>query len=380
MTTVARRQPDGSALVAGLEWDVASVGMGKSEARARARSATASAFLLRTDRNLGLLKKNPVPDATRLFSFAAVLAGEGEQGWCGVFEFEGAYVYVAVNEEGSVLPDSDRVFASEQAARERLIAEAPFFSTVYAPRSWAIDGSEDAGARLPTAADWTKGTPLQVIRQRRVDTKVFYLGAALAVAICVVGFKLWSDHRAAAEQEALASQAPPPPPPDPWLQRPSPSAAARACLAVREGLASTHAQGWLIDQLACDVSGGTYTAVLKPYTNYNRLPLPALPAPVRLVMRSDGSGIEVTGKAALPPRPRTGARPSLETALAVRNFLYASAKQANWQIQGTRDQFSFALPADLDAVATALDAFPTTIINRIEYTGGLWRVQGEVYH
>lgn len=377
MTLVLETLPDGTSVAAGLSWDVASNGMGRAEARSRAKAAGANAWLLRGEHNLGVMS-GALPGAGRVCSLAAALAdARSGSDWCGVFEFAGRFVFVAVK-DGNVLPDSDRLFEAEEAAKARLGAEAELFETVYAPADWEFAGSHDAAAEV-AGLDWPRAAALLVDKQRAFSRRTAVLAAALVISLAGAGVLLWPQEPVpgtpdGASREAVRSLA------MPWAQFPTPSASVRACLAVRAGLAAAQAQGWQLNQLSCDPGAKTWTALLRPFTNRSALPEPALvPAP-RMSLHSDGGGLEMAGDLAAPIEERTGEQRSLGTALAVRNFTAAVAGQHSWQAAADRSQFSFEVAANLEALAERLGTHPTTSITRIEFTGGLWRVQGEVYH
>ena len=57
----------------------------------------------------------------------------------------------------------------------------------------------------------------------------------------------------------------------------------------------------------------------------------------------------------------------------------ADEKAPTWQANGGRAQFEISQDLPIAALASGLGRFPTASINRLDYTGGTWRVQGEIY-
>jgi hypothetical protein len=58
---------------------------------------------------------------------------------------------------------------------------------------------------------------------------------------------------------------------------------------------------------------------------------------------------------------------------------HASEKAPTWQANGSRAQFEISQDLPIAGLAFGLGRFPTASINRLDYTGGAWRVQGEIY-
>jgi hypothetical protein len=374
------RLEDGRTIVAGLVWSVTPRGVGVAQARLTGRSAKATAFLLRADgRNLALL---PPPHlAPQSIALGDVLCQALGPSWCGVFNLEGQnlkgkLVYLAAN-DGCILPDGDKVYSDERAARGRLREEAHLYTKVYAPAAWAVEGAEDSDAVL-RRLDGSKAiafTPLAA--STKVGAYAPLLAGLLAAAVGFAGYEAWPVQRVKAEQAALARKQPPPV--DPWRIKARPGQAAAACMAIRRDLAGVSRQGWELAALSCDIGGRTATASLTAFTT--DAVLPVLSPPYTAQLSADGASLTITGPLAIAPSDRPTERPSPAAALAARNYLYAHAegKAPTWQANGGRAQFEISQNVPVSALASGLGRFATASINRLDYTGGTWRVQGDIY-
>jgi hypothetical protein len=370
-----KRLDDGRAIVAGLAWSVGPRGFGLAQARLTARSAKASGFLLRADgRNLAILPPPLVaPQAVALGDALCQALGPS---WCGVFNLDGKPVYLAAN-EGCILPDGDQVYSDERAAWARLHEEAGLYTKVYAPAAWGIDAAQDSGAVL-RGLDWAKAsafTPLATAA--KVRTRAPLLAAVLVFAVGFAGYEVWHVRRVKAEQAALAKK--PPPPIDPWRPKARPEDATAACYAVRQDLAGVSRQGWELAALSCDIGARSATASLTAFTTDAILPVLAPRYAAQL--SADGAALTVSGPLALQPGDRLAERPSPVMVLAAHNWLLAHAgdKAPTWQANAGRVQFDITPDLPIAALAYGLGRFPTASINRLDYTGGTWRVQGEIY-
>lgn len=376
MTEVAaKRLEDGRTVVAGLTWIVATRGIGLAHARLTARTAKASGFFLRAEgRNLALL---PTPvEASQAIALGDVLCQALGASWCGVFNLDGKPVYLAAN-ENCILPDADQVYADEGAARARLLEEAGLYTKVYAPASWTVAGAEDSGAVL-CCLPWPKAlafTP--VASPAKVRTRAPLLVGVLAIAMGFAGHQFWHVRKVKAEQAALAKK--PPPPVDPWRLKPRPEQAAAACLAVRSALAGVSLQGWEVSALTCDFGVHTATASLTAFTT--SAVLPALGPPFTAQLSADGASLLITAPIGAAPGDRFTERPAPAAVLAAHEFLVLSAgeKAPTWQANGGRAQFEISQALPVGDLAAGLGRFPTASINRLDYSGGTWRVQGEIY-
>ncbi len=376
MSAVATRSlEDGRTVVAGLAWSVAPRGIGLAQARLTSRTAKASAFLLRADgRNMALL---PAPlQAPQAIALGDVLCEALGPSWCGVFELEGKTIYLAAN-DGCILPDGDQVYADDRGARARLLEEADLYTKVYAPARWGVDGAEDSGAVLPRL-DWSGAqlfTPLA--NAAKVRTRAPLLVGVLALAAAFTGYELWHVRRVKAEQQALAHKAPPPV--DPWRLKRRPEEASAACLAVRQDLAGVGRQGWELAALSCDFGAQSATATLVAYTTSAILPV--LRPGYSAQFSADGAALVVTGRLSIASGDRPGERPSPAAVLAAHNFLvdHAGEKAPTWQANAGRAQFELSQTLPIGALAIGLGRFATASINRLDYSGGTWRVQGEIY-
>lgn len=370
-------------VLAGITWDVAEKGMGRAEARTRARSAGAQAFILRAeDRNLGSAALPGKPAAWRDKRFVSLVAALADIGpsepWCGVFEFGSRFAFVATTDGRIVQPDGDKVFEREQDARARFEQERELVAVAYAPPSWAIDQALDADALL-AQVDWAQASAMQVAGAGSTKRPAIVLlaGAAL-LAAAFAGWQYWRtmEMERAAEQAAIKS---PPPPPNPWIAKGKPYAAVSACLEVRGRLADYAHNGWAIEKLECDADGGKYSATLTSFSANSVLPGVEPGATVKL--KEDGTGILIDGRLSSPRgRDRSAEHASTPNVLAVRNFIASSVDQFAWQGSSNRSQFSMKIAANLAEVAARIDKFDTVSINRLEYSGGKWRVDGEVFN
>ena len=366
---------DGRTAVAGLVWTVTPQGMGLAQARLTSRTAKAAGFLLRADgRNLALL---PSPlAAAQCVALGDVLCQSLGPSWCGVFIIEDKPVFLAVNNT-CILPDGDQVYSDERAARARLREEAGLYAKVCAPAAWGVEGAHDSRAVLRDL-DWSKAvtfTPVATVS--KVRTRAPLLVAILVLAVGFAGYEVWHARRVKAEQALLTKK--PPPQIDPWRARARPQDAAAACYAVRQDLAGVSRQGWELAALSCDIVGRIATASLTPYTT--SAILPALRPGYAAQLSADGASLTLTGPLAILPGDRPAERPSPIAALAARNWLFALAgdKPPTWQANGGRVQFEISQDLPIAALAAGLARFPPASINRLDYTGGTWRVQGEIY-
>lgn len=366
---------DGRSIVAGLVWAVGPQGFGLAQARLTGRAAKASAYLLRADgRNLALLP--PPLLASQAIALGDVLCQALGPSWCGVFNLEGKPVYLAAN-DGCILPDGDQVYSDERPARARLREEGALYTKVYAPAPWCIEGAEDSGAVL-RRLDWSQAnafTPLKTAS--KVSTRAPLLIGVLVLAVGFAGYQIWNVRRIQAEQTALARK--PPPPIDPWRLKARPEDAAAACNAVRRDLAGVSRQGWELAALSCDIGARSATASLAAYTT--DAILPGLGPRYTTQLSADGAFLTVTGPLAIAPGDRPAERPSQAAVLAAHNYLLAHAgeKAPTWQANAGRAQFELSQDLPIAALANGLGRFATASINRLDYTGGTWRVQGEIY-
>jgi hypothetical protein len=369
------RLADGRTVVAGLAWTVAPRGVGLAQARLTCHTAKASGFLLRAEgRNLALLPAALL--APQAVSLADALCQALGRSWCGVVELGGKPVFLAAH-DGCILPDGDQVYADEGSARVRLGEEAGLYSKVYAPASWRVDGSEDSDAVL-RGLDWAQARAFTAIATRgKARTRAPLLAGLLLLAAGFAGYEVWHGRTVTAEQAALAHK--PPPPVDPWRRKARPEEAAAACLAVRQDLAGVSRQGWELAALSCDIGAQTATASLVAYTTDAILPV--LGSGYAAQFSADGASLSITGRLSIPPADRPAERPSPAAVLGARNYLLAHAgeKAPTWQSSAGRAQFEFSQDLPIGGVASGLGRFPTASINRLDYTGGTWRVQGEIY-
>lgn len=370
-----KRLDDGRTVVAGLVWFVTPRGIGIAQARLTGRSAKATAFLLRADgRNLALL---PAPHlAPQSIALGDVLCQALGPSWCGVFELEGKPVYLAAN-DGCILPDGDKVYSDERAARARLREEAHLYTKVCAPAAWAIEGADDSAATL-RQLDWSKAiafTPLAT--SMKVGAQAPLLAGLLVAAVGFAGYQFWHVQRVKAEQAALARKQPPPV--DPWRPKARPGQAAAACMAVRNDLAGVTRQGWALSALSCDIGARTATASLTAFTTDAILPV--LGRPYAGQLSADGASLVITGPLTVAPGDRVAERPAPSVFLAAHNYLlaHASEKAPTWQANGGRAQFEISQDVPVGVLASGLGRFATASINRLDYTGGTWRVQGDIY-
>lgn len=366
---------DGRTIVAGLVWAVAPQGFGPAQARLTGRPAKASAYLLRAEgRNLALLPSPLV--ASQAVALGDVLCQTLGPKWCGVFILDDKPVYLAAN-EGCIPPDGDQVYAAEWPARARLREEGGLYTEVYAPADWNIEGAQDSGAVLERL-DWSKAgafTPLKTAS--KVNTPPPLLLGALALAVAFAGYEIWHIRHVQAEQAALARK--PQRPIDPWRLKARPEAASAACNAVRKDLADVGRQGWELAALSCDIGARTATASLSAYTTAAILPV--LGPRYTAQFSPDGAFVNITGPLAIQPRDRPTERPSPAAFLAAHNYLLSVAgeKAPSWQANAGRAQFELSQELPIAALANGLGRFATASINRLDYTGGTWRVQGEIY-
>lgn len=369
---------DGRRVAAGLQWSVAPLKeYGLTQARLIAKTAKAPGFLLRAGRrNLALLAPDlPAADTVALGDALCNLLGES---WCGVFLLDGKPVFLAAY-NGCIQADGDQVYSSEEAARARLLQEAPLYTgNVYAPASWAIDGSLDSG-EVFLSVDWSSATPFEPVKTSTtaIRSKAPLLIGVLVLVGAFAGFELYQARMVAAERAASSKK--PAPPVDPWRMKVRPEIAAAACDMARHDLAGVTREGWEVVTLTCDFAARTATATLAGYTT--QTVVPRLDGRYSAQMTPDGSGLVITAPLSVMTRDRRDERPTPQVALAAHNYLFAHAgeKPPTWQAASGRAQFEATTAQPIWAFAQDIGRFPTTSINRLEYREGAWLVQGEIY-
>lgn len=369
-------------VVAGIGWDVSSSGMGRAEARSRAKANGAKAYLLRGgDRNLAttdLPGKITAWRDKRLVPLGGALADLlTAESWCGVFEVEGRYVFLAAN-AGCILPDTDNVFQTAQEAQARLDTERLLFDMVYAPDNWQIPGASSS-SELIASLDWEEAASMQLLsNSQSFSPRVILMSGAAILVLGLVGYQHWKSVQMERESAARAQLAEPTPV-HPWTTKPKPDSAIRACRAARVKVAALSRYGWALEKLECDVSGDRFNAALAPFTVRPSLP-PDEPG-ITVAFKSDGSGLSVTGPLDTPRSiDRDQETGNLQTVLAARTIIVSYAKSAAWQTDGNRHQFSFEAAANLQEMAERFNALPTLSLNRIEYSGDQWRADGEIFN
>jgi hypothetical protein len=109
--------------------------------------------------------------------------------------------------------------------------------------------------------------------------------------------------------------------------------------------------------------------------------LPALGPPYGAQLSADGASLTITGPLGIAPGDRPAERPSPAAFLAAHNYLLAHAgeKAPTWQANSGRAQFAISQDLPIADLASGLGRFPTASINRVDYSGGTWRVLGEIY-
>jgi hypothetical protein len=379
---VVHQIDESTAVLVGVSWDVAEKGMGRAEARARAKSAEANAVLLRaSERNIATCQlegKLQTWRDKRLVPLGSALADAASaDSWCGVFEFEERYVFFAANNR-CILPDADAVYKTAAEARVRLDTECELFDAVYAPTTWAYPRGV-APSELLDAVNWQTAAPMTLIEAgASISRTAILLGGAGVLLFAFVGFQYWRNVQIERENAERARQAPPVPV-DPWLDKAKPINAYQACQAARAELAEMAHYGWALEKLECDISTRKFDAALTSFTTGARLP-PHRPE-TKLAFKSDGSGLALSG--ALTPEKqgdRGDESGSLETALSARTLVVSYGQSPSWQVSGNRHQFSFQISTNLQEVAWRMSALPTLSLNRIEYSGDQWRVDGEIFN
>lgn len=381
--TIIRQIDENTAVLAGIGWAVADQSMGRAEARARAKSADANAFQLRGDeRNLAsaqLPGKAVEWRNKRLITLAGSIADAAPvDSWCGVFEFEGRYVFLAATAR-RILPDADVAFSSADEARARLETERPIFDATYAPDSWAMADAQSA-SELMNGIDWTNVPTMQFIGGgSSTSPRVILLMVTGAVVIAFAGWQYWQNVKAEREAAELAARQAAQQPVESWTSLPKPDRATQACFAARGVAADMSHQGWVLEKLECDLKGGQFKATLIPFTTGNVMP--PRDSGMTIKLKGDGSGLEVSGPLVLPAGPaRQDEKGSLDIALAARNLVVSYAQSAGWQAQADRNTFNFQIAANLAPLAAKFSALPTLSFTRMEFAGDQWRVEAEVFN
>jgi hypothetical protein len=394
---VAIRQfNESTAILAGISWDIADKSMGRMEARSKAKGADANAVLLRgEDRNLGMAQlpgKMSAWHGQRVVAFAGALADAAEaETWCGVFEFERKFVYVAAVDR-RILADGDTLYPNAAAARSRLDSERELFETIYAPAEWAFASAieaerpDDAGRwivleaeSLSRSVDWNAAATMQMLGEKsKLSPKMVLICTVGVVALAGIGFQYWSARKA--EQERIERERQnPPPPPIPWLDKPKAIAAFHACQSVRGDMTDLGHYGWKIEKLECDIASQKFTASLVPFLTG---PLPPATRPGQTTAwKNDGSGIIVSGGLSFGHGPdRAREKGSFDTTLQARNIVVSyGTTGSSWGVEGNRHKFGLTLKANLQEVAERMSALPTLSLIRMEFSGDQWRVEGELY-
>ena len=157
---------------------------------------------------------------------------------------DGHWMYVA-QRDGVILPDADKCFPNEDAAKSRLLEDISLgdWSLIIAPDIWGVTGSveRDFVDMLPQSAQgkrqshkWWKLSPVNPYDNIFAHGKKILLGLVI-VAVVATGWAYYKkklDMEALEEARRLAHLAPPPPPPPPehpWKSKPDPIALVRLC-------------------------------------------------------------------------------------------------------------------------------------------------------
>ncbi len=138
---------------------------------------------------------------------------------------DGHWMYVA-QRDGVILPDADKCFPNEDAAKSRLLEDISLgdWSLIIAPDIWGVTGSieRDFVDILPQSAQgkrqshkWWKLSPVNPYDNIFAHGKKILIGLVI-VAVCLTGWAYYKkklDMEALEEARRLANLAPPPPPP-----------------------------------------------------------------------------------------------------------------------------------------------------------------------
>lgn len=157
---------------------------------------------------------------------------------------DGYWMYVA-QRDGVILPDADKCFPNEDAAKSRLLEDISLgdWSLIVAPDIWGVTGSveRDFVDMLPQSEQgkrqshkWWKLSPVNPYDNIFAHGKKILLGLVI-VAVVATGWAYYKkklDMEALEEARRLANLAPPPPPPPPehpWKSKPDPITLVRLC-------------------------------------------------------------------------------------------------------------------------------------------------------
>lgn len=255
---------DGESFVLGLFWQPLSAATPAEQAKEIRALAQELSFDMAIVRNAsssmscaGFAKSSQVIKAG-LYSAAAVLSKSldvEEKAHDFIFVSrlpDGRWAYVA-QRDGIILPDGDTAFASEDAARARLLEHMSLgdWPKVFAPAIWGVNGAIERdlidliprkrGGKIK-AHKWWRLLPVG----RRRTLLSMHAGKSMLVGgviVAVVGgglyYKQWKaerDARLAAEAAAAAAMrdasGAPIPPENPWKKQPPASEMLHACLSA----------------------------------------------------------------------------------------------------------------------------------------------------
>lgn len=156
---------------------------------------------------------------------------------------DGQWIYVA-QRDGVILPDGDKFFTNEDAAKSRLLEDISLgdWSLIIAPNIWGVSGSverefsdmlPDSGRGKRQIHKWWRLSPVNPYDSVFLHGKKILL-AFLAVVVGIGGWAYYQkklDMAAIEEAKRMAniSKPPPPPPEHPWKKQPLPLELVDAC-------------------------------------------------------------------------------------------------------------------------------------------------------
>lgn len=156
---------------------------------------------------------------------------------------DGHWMYVA-QRDGVILPDADKCFQNEDAAKSRLLEDISLgdWSLIIAPDIWGVSGSieKDFSLMLPETAKgkkqfhkWWKLSPVNPYDSVFLHGKKIIAG----LAFLLIALGVWAYYQEKLNMSAIEeaqkltniNQPPPPPPVHPWKLKPDPIEFTKNC-------------------------------------------------------------------------------------------------------------------------------------------------------
>lgn len=207
-------------------------------------------------------------------SLAAHMAASEEGNWIGIFR-HGEYFYLIAVRDDAILADCDRVFRSEDQAREEFsdLYYTSNWAKAYAPKEWGIEGSE-----VRVLDDVLVGNPpVKLADTNTVKVLIKYGGLLLVAGVVLIGgmqaynyftteetFEqveaVYNDVQTKVIEQVAPQQEVEVPPPVPWANQPIGISMLASCVSDIKDM-PLQVAGWEPEQMLC--SGETVSMLLR---------------------------------------------------------------------------------------------------------------------